>query len=90
MRIALVYRSFHLSGSLARKTVELARHLSDDHDVHVFSIGARTDPELAPRCTFHDVSVGHVGDGNRFSARELLTFALRAARLIDSDWPADY
>ena len=82
MRIALVYRSVDLTGSLARRTVELARHLSRHHDVHVFSIGSRTDTSLAPECTFHDVPVSHLGDGVR-SARELLTFGLRAARLVD-------
>lgn len=83
MRIALVYRSFQLTGSQARRTVELARHLSRRHDVHVFSIGSRTDTSLAPRCTFHDVRVGHLGDGVRFSARELVTFGVRAARRVD-------
>jgi glycosyltransferase involved in cell wall biosynthesis len=82
MRIALVYRSFRLTGSLARRTIELARHLSRNHDVHVFTIGERTDASLAPGCTFHDVPVGHLGDGVRFSARELLTFAFRAPRLV--------
>lgn len=85
MRIALVYRSFLLSGSLARRTIELARHLSRHHEVHVFTIGARTDTSLAPGCTFHDVPVNHLGDGVRFSARELLTFAPRAARLVDRE-----
>jgi UDP-glucose:(heptosyl)LPS alpha-1,3-glucosyltransferase len=85
MRIALVYRSFHLTGSLSRRTVELARHLSRSHDVHVFSIGARTERSLAPDCTFHDVPVAHLGDGVRFSARELLPFASRAARLVDRE-----
>lgn len=85
MRVALVYRSFNVSGSLARKTVELARYLSRRHDVHVFSIGARTDTSLAPQCTFHDVPVGHLGDGSRFSAQELLTFGSRAARLVDTE-----
>ena len=83
MRIALVYRSFQLTGSQARRTVELARHLSRRHDVHVFSIGSRTDISLAPRCAFHDVRVGHLGDGVRFSARELVTFGFRAARLVE-------
>jgi glycosyltransferase involved in cell wall biosynthesis len=82
MRIALVYRSFNLSGSQPRRTVELARQLSRRHDVHVFSIGQRTDITLAPECTFHDVTVSHLGDGFRFSARELLTFAARAARQV--------
>ncbi len=82
LRIALVYRAFHLGGSLSRTTVELARHLSGRHEVHVFSIGARTDPRLAPRCTFHDVTVPHLGDGVSFSASELLPFAVRAARLV--------
>jgi glycosyltransferase involved in cell wall biosynthesis len=82
MRVALVYRSFRLTGSLARRTIELARHLSRNHDVHVFAIGERTDASLAPGCTFHDVPVDHLGDGVRFSARELLTFAFRAPRLV--------
>jgi glycosyltransferase involved in cell wall biosynthesis len=79
MRVALVYRSFHLGGSLPRTTVQLARHLSRGHDVHVFSIGSRTETSLAPRCTFHDVPVARVGDGRRFSARELASFARSAA-----------
>jgi glycosyltransferase involved in cell wall biosynthesis len=83
MRIALVYRSFRMTGSQARRTVEVARFLSQRHEVHVFSIGARTDASLAPRCTFHDVPVGHVAEGVRFSARELLAFGLRAARIVD-------
>lgn len=84
MRIALVYRSFHLRGSQARRTVELARYLSQRHDVHVFAIGSRTEHALAPRCTFHDVPVGHLGDGVAFSARELIPFGFRAARLVDA------
>jgi glycosyltransferase involved in cell wall biosynthesis len=79
VRIALVYRSFHLAGSLPRTTVDLARHLSRRHEVHVFAIGSRTERSLAPGCTFHDVSVAHVGDGRRFSARELVSFARNAA-----------
>jgi glycosyltransferase involved in cell wall biosynthesis len=82
MRIALVYRSFHLLGSLARETVELARHLSQRHEVHVFSIAARTDPTLAPDCTFHDVPVETLGDGVHFSVRELMAFGPRAAQLV--------
>jgi glycosyltransferase involved in cell wall biosynthesis len=82
MRIALVYRSFHLAASLARGTVELARHLSQGHEVHVFSIDERTDAALAPRCTFHNVHVSHLGDGTRFSARELLAFARRVESLL--------
>ena len=82
MRIALVYRSFHLLGSLARETVELARHLSQRHEVHVFSIAARTDPTLAPECTFHDVPVETLGDGVHFSVRELMAFGPRAAQLV--------
>lgn len=82
MRVALAYRSFQLTGSLARETVELARHLSRNHDVHVFSIGSRTDASLAPECTFHDVPVWHLGDGRRFSARELSSYARTAAALL--------
>ena len=82
LRVALVYRSFGLFGSLSRRTVELARHLSARHDVHVYSIGARTDTSLAPECTFHDVAVVHQGDGTRFSGAELLSFAFRAARQV--------
>ena len=80
MRIALVYRSFHLLGSLARETVELARHLSQRHEVHVFSIAARTDPTLAPECTFHDVPVETLGDGVHFSVRELMAFRTTGRR----------
>jgi UDP-glucose:(heptosyl)LPS alpha-1,3-glucosyltransferase len=82
MRVALVYRSFHLAGSLARSTVELARHLAGRHETHVFSIGHRTDLTLAPDCIFHDIPVSHLGDGRRFSARELRSFAHNAATLL--------
>lgn len=82
MQVALAYRSFQLTGSLARETVELARHLSRNHDVHVFSIGSKTDASLAPACTFHDVAVSHLGDGRRFSARELVSYARTAAALL--------
>lgn len=84
LRIALVYRSFHLSGSLPRATVELARHLSQRHDVHVYSAASRTDASLAPDCTFHDVSVA-VRDRDRFSARELSSFARKAAALLSRE-----
>jgi glycosyltransferase involved in cell wall biosynthesis len=84
MRIALVYRAFHLAGSLPRGTVELARWLSPRHDVHVFSIGARTDTSLAPECTFHDVHVTRLGDGTQFSGAELLGFARASARMVSS------
>lgn len=82
MHIALVYRSFHLAGSLPRQTVELARHLSERHDVHVYSIADTTERSLAPRCTFTHVPVAAVGDGRRFSARELSSFARNAAALL--------
>lgn len=85
MRIALVYRSFHLSGSLARTTVELARHLSQRHEVHLFSIGARTDTTLAPSCIAHDVRVRRLGDGTRFSAAELMEFARRSAAMVSRE-----
>jgi UDP-glucose:(heptosyl)LPS alpha-1,3-glucosyltransferase len=85
MRIALVYRSFNLSGSLSRQTVELARHLIPRHEVHVFAIGARTDRRLAPACVFHDVPVRTLGDGVGFSARELLAYGVRAAGLVDRE-----
>jgi glycosyltransferase involved in cell wall biosynthesis len=79
VRVALVYRSFHLAGSLPRAAVELARHLSKRHEVHVFSISARTEPSLAPGCLFHDVPVTALGTGRGFSARELGSFARNAA-----------
>lgn len=82
MRVALAYRSFELTGSLPRFSVELARYLSRSHDVHVFSIGPRTDPTLAPGCTFHDVPVSALGPPGSFSARELGSFALSAAKLL--------
>lgn len=85
MRVALVYRSFHRRGSLARTTVELARHLSRSHDVHVFSIGSCTERSVAPACTFHDVPVSHVGEGRRFCARELRSFARGAATLLSRE-----
>jgi UDP-glucose:(heptosyl)LPS alpha-1,3-glucosyltransferase len=85
MRIALVYRSFHLSGSLARETVELARHLSQRHDVHVFSIGERTETSLASECIFHQVPVARLGDGNGFSAAELVSFARNSAAMLSSE-----
>ena len=84
LRIALVYRSFHLSGSLPRATVELARHLSHRHDVHVYSAASRTDTSLAPDCTFHNVPVD-VRDRDRFSARELSSFARKAANLLSRE-----
>lgn len=82
-RIALVYRAFHREGSLARTAVELARHLSSNHEVHVFSIPERTDPSLAPGCTFHAVPAPPLGDGRHFSGRELISFARNAARLLE-------
>jgi len=85
LRVALVYRSFNLAGSLARETVELARHLSHRHEVHVFSIASRTDSSLAPECTFHAVPVWSLGDGQRFSARELASFARHGAELVSRE-----
>lgn len=85
MRIALVYRSFGLTGSLPRFSVELARYLSRRHDVHVFSIAARTEQSLAPGCTFHDVPVAAIGGGGGFCARELLSFARNASRLLQRE-----
>jgi glycosyltransferase involved in cell wall biosynthesis len=78
VRVALVYRTFHLAGSLPRATVELARHLSERHEVHVFSIASRTESSLAPDCSYHDVPVASIGDGTGFSARELASFARNA------------
>jgi UDP-glucose:(heptosyl)LPS alpha-1,3-glucosyltransferase len=85
MRVALVYRSFHKAGSLPRETVELARHLSRRHEVHVFSISSRTERSLASDCVFHEVPVSHVGDGRRFSARELYSFSRNAAALLSRE-----
>ena len=85
LRIAVVYRAFHRSGSLSRATVELASRLSERHDVHVFSVGALSDPALAPECTFHDVPARGLGSGSGASARELLSYARNAARLLSAD-----
>lgn len=82
VRIALVYRSFELTGSLPRFSVELARFLSRSHEIHVFAIARRTDRSLVPGATFHDVPVSALGDGGGFSARELLSFARNAATLL--------
>ena len=85
MRIALVYRSFHLGGSLPRGHVELARYLSSrGHDVHVYSNPLATEQELAPACTFHDVPVSGAGGSKGFSARELRSFARNAASMLAS------
>ncbi len=82
LRIALVYRHFNLSGSLERFHVELARGLADrGHEVHVYSIGATRDTSLAVGCTFHGVHVATVRPGE-WSARELLSFAVNAARAV--------
>src|SRR5688572_5603139 len=85
LRIAVVYRAFHRSGSLPRATVELASRLSQRHDVHVFSIGALSDPALAPKCTFHDVPARGLSSPRGASARELLSYARNAARLVSAD-----
>lgn len=85
LRIGLIYRNFNLGGSLHRFHVELARNLADKgHDVHVYSIGATRDTSLAPDCTFHDVPVATIRPGE-FSARELLSFAVNAARAVRSE-----
>lgn len=83
MKIALVYRSLHLAGSLPRFHAELARHLSGrGHDVHVYSIGSRTDTSAAPGCTFHDVPVWALGEGVSADWRELLSFSRNVRRLL--------
>ncbi len=85
MRIALVYRSFHLGGSLPRGHVELARYLSSrGHDVHVYSNPLGTEQVLAPDCTFHDVPTAAAGNSKGFSARELRSFARNAASMLRS------
>jgi UDP-glucose:(heptosyl)LPS alpha-1,3-glucosyltransferase len=85
LRIGLIYRNFNLGGSLHRFHVELARNLAErGHDVHVYSIGATRDTNLVPECTFHDVPVTAVRPG-KFSARELLSFAINAARAVRSE-----
>ena len=85
LRIGLVYRHFNLGGSIHRLHVELARHLADrGHEVHVYSILATRDTSLAPGCIFHDVPVSTVRPGE-WSARELLSFALNAARAIKKE-----
>ena len=85
MRIALVYRTFHLGGSLPRGHVELARYLSSrGHDVHVYSNPLGTERALAPGCTFHDVPVAAVSTGKGFSARELRSFARNAASMLEA------
>jgi UDP-glucose:(heptosyl)LPS alpha-1,3-glucosyltransferase len=82
VRIALVYRSFDLSSSLARFSVELARYLSQRHDVHVYSIAERTDATIVPAVTFHPVPVRAVGHGGGYCARELVSFGRNAAALL--------
>jgi UDP-glucose:(heptosyl)LPS alpha-1,3-glucosyltransferase len=83
MRVGLVYRHFNLSGSLPRFHVELARGLSQrGHEVHVFAIGETCDESLAVGCMFHHVSVGSIGDGRGYSARELWSFARSCGRLL--------
>lgn len=83
MRIALVYRSFHLGGSLPRFNVELARYLnSRGHEVHVYSNPLMTERALASECTFHDVPVSAVADSIAFSSRELRSFARNAAAML--------
>jgi glycosyltransferase involved in cell wall biosynthesis len=85
LRIGLVYRHFNLGGSIHRSHVELARHLAGrGHDVHVYSIRATRDASLAPGCTFHDVPVATVRPGE-WSARELLSFAVNAARAVGKE-----
>jgi UDP-glucose:(heptosyl)LPS alpha-1,3-glucosyltransferase len=82
LRIGLVYRNFNLGGSLHRFHVELARNLAaKGHDVHVYSIGATRDTSLAPGCTFHDLPVTTTRPGE-FPARELLSFAVKAAHAV--------
>ncbi len=86
MRIALVYRAFHLGGSLPRFHVELARYLSSrGHDVHVYSRLEGTEPGLAPDCTFHAVPVAAVAAGAGFSSRELRSFARNAATMLEGE-----
>ena len=88
MRVALVYRAFHLSGSLPRFHVELARYLSGrGHDVHVYSTAVNTERSLAPACTFHNVPVEAIARGSGMSRRELRSFARAAAALLER---ADY
>lgn len=83
MRIALVYRAFHLGGSLPRFNVELARYLSSrGHEVHVYANPLRTDRGLGVDCTFHDVPTTSVADGTALSARELRSFARNAAAML--------
>lgn len=83
VRIAVVYRSFHLGGSLPRFNVELARYLSSrGHEVHVYSNPLGTERGLAPDCIFHDVPAAAVATGTDFSARELRSFARNAASLL--------
>lgn len=84
MRVALVYRSFNLGGSLPRFHVELARYLAGrGHDVNVYSSATGTDRGLAPDCTFHDVPVRSIAGGSGPSARELRSFARAAAAMLD-------
>jgi UDP-glucose:(heptosyl)LPS alpha-1,3-glucosyltransferase len=86
MRVALVYRSFHVGGSLPRFHVELSRYLaSRGHDTHVYAIGARTERELAPDCTFHDVPVSAIGEGLTADWRELLSFSRNVRRLLATE-----
>jgi UDP-glucose:(heptosyl)LPS alpha-1,3-glucosyltransferase len=84
MRVALVYRAFNRAGSLARATVELACHLLPRHEVHVFSIPARTDRSVAPGCTFHDVPAPVAPEGAA-SAAELWSYSRNARRLLAAE-----
>jgi glycosyltransferase involved in cell wall biosynthesis len=83
VRVALVYRSFHLGGSLPMFQVELARYLvRRDHDVHVYSIADATDRSVAPGCMFHDVPVRSADSGARASGREQWSFARNARTML--------
>ncbi len=82
MKIALVYRHFNERGSIERQHVALARYLVEaDHDVHVYSIAATSNPELVPQATFHPVPTSTVAKTG-WSARELFSFARNSGQML--------
>ena len=85
MRVALVYRSFHLGGSLPRGHVELARYLSSrGHDVHVYSDpgGTRAGPRARLHLPRRACRRCHERQGI-LGSRELRSFARNAASMLE-------
>jgi UDP-glucose:(heptosyl)LPS alpha-1,3-glucosyltransferase len=82
MRIGLVYRHFNLTGSIPRCHVELARGLvARGHEVHVFACAETRDESISFPVYFHAVpTVDARATG--WSARQLTSFAVNAARLV--------